>query len=173
MPVQYTGTDMRPYTTKHDDDLRLGASGGVTAEGCSCGATLREWIAVLNERLQHAASSVRDLADRVSISDGRAADGSNRLGGLESRVGGMDVRLGAVETRLSAVETRIGAVELRLGAVECQLGVVEERLSHTATKTWVLGCAVALLIAMLTGTLGGVWWMLQQYIAPLLRASAG
>jgi hypothetical protein len=37
----------------------------------------------------------------------------------------------------------------------------------------VLGCAVALLLATLSGTLGGVWWIVQQYIGPLLRASAG
>jgi len=54
-----------------------------------------------------------------------------------------------------------------------RLAVIEERLSHTATKSWILGYGVAVLFTMLTGILGGVWWILQQAIGPLLRASAG
>jgi hypothetical protein len=165
-------TDMHRYTTKHDNDLSLGDVHSATTESCPCSVTLREWLAVLNERLQHVTRSVRELADRMNLYDGQHADVSGRLGGVEGRLGTVETRFGAVETRLGAVESRLGAVESRLGAVEGRLGVVEERLGHTATKAWVLGCAVALLIGMLTGTLGGFWWIVQQYIGPLLRATA-
>jgi hypothetical protein len=32
---------------------------------------------------------------------------------------------------------------------------------------------VAVLAGSLVGTLGGFWWIIQQYIGPLMRASAG
>jgi hypothetical protein len=114
---------------------------------------------VLSERLQHVAGAVNDLTDRMNACGGHIAEVNGRLGAIESAFG--------------VVETRLGAVENRLVGVESRLGVVEERLNHTATKSWVLGCAVALLATMLTGTLGGVWWIIQQHIGPLLRASAG
>jgi hypothetical protein len=49
----------------------------------------------------------------------------------------------------------------------CRVAVLEERMSHTATKAWVLGGAVAVLVAMM----GGFWWIVQQYLSPLLRAA--
>ncbi|WP_107909778.1 hypothetical protein [Luteibacter sp. OK325] len=108
----------------------------------------------------------------MNVYDGQTADVGGRLGGVENRLGTLKHRFGAVEIRLGAVEDRLAGVEGRLGVVEGRLAVVEERLGHTATKAWVLGCAAALLIGMLTGTLGGFWWIVQQYIGPLLRASA-
>lgn len=48
-----------------------------------------------------------------------------------------------------------------------RVSVIEERLSHTATKSWVLGGA----IVVMTGTLSALWWITQQYLAPLLHAS--
>lgn len=49
-----------------------------------------------------------------------------------------------------------------------RVAVLEERMSHTATKAWVLGGAVAVLV----GVLGGFWWIVQQYLSPLLRAAS-
>lgn len=122
---------MHRYTTKHDDDLLPKPAPGEPVDTSSGGSSLREGLAVLNERLHHLASSVRDLAGRLCFAEENIAE------------------------------------------IRRRLAVIEERLSQTATKSWVLGCAVALLVAMLTGTLGGVWWIVQQYIGPLLRASAG
>jgi len=119
---------MQRYTTKHDDDLRLGSE---TLDDSLRGGPLSECLAVLNERIQHLTASVRELGGRLAFADENMAD------------------------------------------VRRRLAVIEERVSHTATKSWVLGCAVALLVATLGGTLGGFWWIVQQYIGPLLRASAG
>jgi hypothetical protein len=181
------GADMHRYTTKHEDDLRLGAPYSPSKEGWSCDTPLREWLAVLDERLRQVVSSVGDLAIRMDLLAKQNAEVPVRLGvtdmrmngidcrfdAVENRLCGVEGRLSGVETRLSGVEGRLSGVETRLSGVEGRLGIVEERLTHTATKTWVLGCAVALLLATLSGTLGGVWWILQQYIGPLLRASAG
>lgn len=49
-----------------------------------------------------------------------------------------------------------------------RFAVLEERISHTATKAWVLGGVVAVLI----GVLGGFWWIAQQYLSPLLQAAS-
>jgi hypothetical protein len=122
---------MHRYTTKHDDDLQLGSASSLHADDSPRGNPLREWPAVLNERLDHFSTAVRDLAGLLSFAEENMAD------------------------------------------VRRRLAVVEERLSHTATKSWVLGCAVAVLAGGLAGTLGGFWWIIQQYIGPLLRASAG
>ena len=122
---------MQRYSTKHDGDLRLGASPGLSTDDSPSGGSVREWLAVLNERFHHLAADVRDLAGRMSLAEENMAD------------------------------------------VRRRLAVIEERLSHTATKSWILGCGIAFLVTMLTGTLGGIWWMFQQFIGPLLRASAG
>jgi hypothetical protein len=167
------GADMHRYTTKHEDDLRLGAPYSPSKEGWSCDTPLREWLAVLDERLRQVVSSVGDLAIRMDLLAKQNAEVPVRLGVTDMRMNGIDCRFDAVENRLCGVEGRLSGVETRLSGVEGRLGIVEERLTHTATKTWVLGCAVALLLATLSGTLGGVWWILQQYIGPLLRASAG
>jgi hypothetical protein len=164
---------MHRYTTKHDDDLRLGASQSASRHDCSCDIPLRPWLAVLDERLRQVVNSVGDLASRMDLLAKQNAEIPVRLGVTDTRMNAIDCRFDAVENRLCGVEGRLGGVEGRLSGVEGRLGVVEERLSHTATKTWVLGCAVALLLATLSGTLGGVWWIVQQYIGPLLRASAG
>jgi hypothetical protein len=157
---------MHRYTTKHDDDLRLGASQSASRDDCSCDIPLRQWLAVLDERLRQVVNSVGELASRMDLLAKQNAE-------IPVRLGVTDTRMNAIDCRFDAVENRLCGVEGRLGGVEGRLSVVEERLSHTATKTWVLGCAVALLLATLSGTLGGVWWIVQQYIGPLLRASAG
>jgi hypothetical protein len=157
---------MHRYTTKHDDDLRLGASQSASRDDCSCDIPLRQWLAVLDERLRQVVNSVAELASRMDLLAKQNAE-------IPVRLGVTDTRMNAIDCRFDAVENRLCGVEGRLVGVDGRLGVVEERLSHTATKTWVLGCAVALLLATLSGTLGGVWWIVQQYIGPLLRASAG
>ena len=121
---------MHRYTTKHDDDLRLGSEPSLSTDDSLRDSPLRECFAVLNERIHHLSASVLDLGGRLNFADENVAD------------------------------------------VRRRLATIEERLSHTATKSWVLGCAVALLVATLSGTLGGFWWIVQQCIGPLLRASA-
>lgn len=59
------------------------------------------------------------------------------------------------------------ATKSAVTALASRIGVLEERMSHTATKAWVLGGAVAVLL----GVLGGFWWIVQQYLSPLLRAA--
>lgn len=60
---------------------------------------------------------------------------------------------------------RVGNLEQSGTQIRERLSTIEERLSHTATKAWVMGGAIVVLIAIL----GGFWWMAQQYLGPILR----
>ncbi|HXP00576.1 MAG TPA: hypothetical protein VN813_08730 [Luteibacter sp.] len=74
----------------------------------------------------------------------------------------------ATRTEVGEIGARVAVIEDRMErlATKAALAVFEERMSHTATKTWVLGGV----ITILAGLLGAVWWIVQQYLAPLLRA---
>jgi hypothetical protein len=96
-----------------------------------------------------------------------------RCGPLQEALAVLNERLHHVSVTVRDLAARLTFAEDNMSDILRRLAVIEERLSQTATKAWVLGCAVAVLLAMLTGTLGGVWWMFQQYVGPLMRASAG
>ncbi|APG03019.1 hypothetical protein BJI69_03255 [Luteibacter rhizovicinus DSM 16549] len=92
---------------------------------------------------------------------------------LQEALAVLNERLQHVSVTVRDLAARLTFAEDNRSDILRRLAVIEERLSQTATKAWVLGCAAAVLLAMLTGTLGGVWWMFQQYVGPLLRTSAG
>jgi hypothetical protein len=99
-------------------------------------------------------------------------DDVTRCAPLQEALAVLNERLHHVSVTVRDLAARLTFAEDNISDILRRLAVIEERLGQTATKAWVLGCAVALLLAMLAGTLGGVWWMFQQYIGPVLRASA-
>jgi len=114
--------------------------------------SLREFVFVLAERMRH-------MATRGEL---RAVE--QRLGG---RIDVLDGRMGQLEGRMDRIAVRMAGVEMSVMDLSGRVSVLEERISHTATKTWVLGGVVATLLAMV----GAFWWIVQQYLAPLLRAA--
>ncbi len=66
----------------------------------------------------------------------------------------------------SDMEARVSRLEEHVGKLREDVATIKERLSHTATKTWVLGGVVAVLVAVI----GGFWWITQQYLIPILHA---
>lgn len=56
-------------------------------------------------------------------------------------------------------------LEGRVRTVETDVTAIKTDMKHVATKTWVLLGVVSVLIAVI----GGGWWIVQQYLAPLLR----
>jgi hypothetical protein len=62
------------------------------------------------------------------------------------------------------MEARIAKLEDHVGKLREDVATGTERLKHVATKAWVMGGVIIVLL----GILGAVWWMAQQYLAPIL-----
>ena len=99
----------------------------------------------------------------------------NGIGHDSSRLS--SVSLGVEEASLREMLTVLSermkhlATRAELREVSGRMAVLEERVSHMPTKAWVLSSFVALLAAVLTAVLGGFWWIVQQYLSPLLQAA--
>lgn len=65
----------------------------------------------------------------------------------------------------SDLATRVGRLEGAVMKMSGDIGSIQAEMKHVATKTWVLGGVVAV---MLTVAAAG-WWMVQQYLGPILR----
>jgi len=63
------------------------------------------------------------------------------------------------------MEARVAKLEEHVGHLREDVATIKERLSHTATKAWIMGGVIVVLI----GVLGGVWWTAQQYLGPILQ----
>lgn len=63
------------------------------------------------------------------------------------------------------MEARITRLEEHLGTLREDVATIKERLSHTATKAWVMGGVIVVLVAVV----GGFWWIAQQYLIPILQ----
>ncbi|SEM83841.1 hypothetical protein SAMN02800694_1862 [Luteibacter sp. UNCMF331Sha3.1] len=129
--------------------------------------SLREFVCVLAERMRQMAtrSELRAVEHRL----GARIDGIEvRIDSLDARMDGLDARMDRLETRMDGLDVRMAGIESSVATLSGRVGVLEERVSHTATKTWVLSGVVATLISMA----GCFWWIAQQYLAPLLRAAS-
>ncbi|WP_077445388.1 hypothetical protein [Rhodanobacter sp. C05] len=60
---------------------------------------------------------------------------------------------------------RIAQLEQHCSDLRVDVATIKERLNHVATKAWIMGGVVIVLL----GILGGVWWMAQQYLGPILQ----
>jgi len=122
--------------------------------------SLREFVCVLAERMRQMAtrSELRAVEHRLGA----------RIDGIEVRIDSLDARMDRLETRMDGLDVRMAGIESSVATLSGRVGVLEERVSHTATKTWVLSGVVATLISMA----GCFWWIAQQYLAPLLRAAS-
>lgn len=69
----------------------------------------------------------------------------------------------------SDILSRLSSVERTLSDVRVDVGSVKTQLQHVATKTWIFGGVIAVLV----GLIGGFWWIAQQFLIPLLKAAGG
>jgi hypothetical protein len=88
-----------------------------------------------------------------------------RQGGFTG--GGQPPHDGNMEPRVARLETAVDRIDQDLTAIKVSIARIETRLENVATKTWVLGGAIAVLVALV----GGFWWIAQQYLAPILAAA--
>lgn len=67
-------------------------------------------------------------------------------------------------SQLNDILQRLGNVENKVGTIGNDLATITERVSHLPTKTAVYSIAGTFLV----GALGALWWVVQQFLAPLL-----
>lgn len=75
------------------------------------------------------------------------------------------IATGGNGTHDGGMEARLVRLEDHVGHLREDMATVKERLSHTATKAWIMGGVIVVLL----GILGGVWWTAQQYLIPILQ----
>lgn len=93
-----------------------------------------------------------------TVSNLRPGDGTLAGGSEPPHDGGM-------EARLARIESRVDRLTDQLADLRTDVATSTERLSHVATKAWVLGGLVATLLTII----GAAWWMAQQYLGPILQ----
>ncbi|HGM6772790.1 TPA: hypothetical protein ACKQAW_003385 [Stenotrophomonas maltophilia] len=90
--------------------------------------------------------------------------------------GGMEARIAKLESSMEYVQRDMGEVRLALVKLadevsqsRAELSAIRERLSHTPTKLdmWKAVAAILLPIG------AAVWWIVQQYLGPILARMAG
>lgn len=85
-----------------------------------------------------------------------SGSGGNTGGGGSSGGGEMDGRIRALESGMTDVKVALGKIETRLDFIE----------RNMVTKGHL---AIYALLTVLSVAAGG-WWIVQQYLAPILRA---
>ncbi|MEO8641884.1 hypothetical protein [Pseudomonas sp.] len=66
------------------------------------------------------------------------------------------------------MNTRITNLERDMTEVKVSLGKIETRLGYIETNMLTKGYAAILALVVGLGVFGGGWWIVQQYLAPLV-----
>lgn len=90
-------------------------------------------------------------------------------GDMEARVAVLEVSLDSLKTQVGDVKAAMGRIETETSALKTEVAVMRERLSHMPTKLE-MWTGVALVLSAVGG---GLLWMVQQYLGPLLAKAAG
>lgn len=81
--------------------------------------------------------------------------------------GGDGPQDGGMNPRVDRLERVVERIDGDLTNIKVSIGRIEAQMEHVSTKAWVLGGAIAVMVALA----GGFWWMAQQYLAPMLAAA--
>lgn len=97
-------------------------------------------------------------------------------GGGPPHDGGMEVRIAKLEVAVDYIQRDVSemrAALVKLGdssaAMQGDMSAIRERMTHMPTKLamWAAVGAVVVTVG------GGLWWIVQQYLGPLLTRAAG
>ncbi|MGJ8517972.1 hypothetical protein LMG33810_002331 [Carnimonas sp. LMG 33810] len=72
-----------------------------------------------------------------------------------------------LEQRVFKMEDTLGDARDRLKEVEIDVKHIK---TNMVTKGQVAGWALVGLLSLLGSVVGGLWWVIQQYLAPMLHA---
>jgi hypothetical protein len=84
-------------------------------------------------------------------------------GGEPPHDGGMNARIDRLDHVVERIEADISSIKVSIGRVETQM-------THVATKAWIMASVIIVLAGILVSVFGGLAWISQQYLAPLLRS---
>ena len=101
-----------------------------------------------------------NLSSKGGTEGGARGDGGVVPPGEPPHDGGMD-------PRVDRIERAVDRIDGDLTTIKVSIGKIETRMDSVATKTWVMGGAIAVLVALISGFA----WIAQQYLAPLLAAA--
>ena len=90
-------------------------------------------------------------------------------GGMEARVAALEISLQYVQRDVAEVRTGMTALQASASTLGSDVAVIKERLTHIPTKLG-MWAAVGLVVASVGG---GLWWIVQQYLGPILVKAAG
>jgi len=88
---------------------------------------------------------------------------------MEARVAKLEASAEYVQREVSELRRSVADLSAVVSSMRQDVATIKERLNHTPTslQMWLAVLAVIAPIG------GGLWWMVQQYLAPILAKAAG
>lgn len=105
-------------------------------------------------------------AKRSSVeSDG----GPPHDGGMEARLAKLEIDVDYIKRDVGEMRQALFKVADEMSAARVELATIKERLDHMPTKLsmWTAVAAIVFPVG------AGLWWIVQQYLGPLLAKAAG
>lgn len=102
--------------------------------------------------------------DRVASGGGPPQDG-----GVEARVAKLEVAVEYIQRDIAEMRSSTAKMADELAMAKADLAAIKVSLTHmpTTLQMWMAVGAVTLLVG------GGLWWVVQQYLGPILSKAAG
>lgn len=63
---------------------------------------------------------------------------------------------------------RVGRIETSITAITADVSSLKSDMKHVATKTWILWGVVVTLLGVFGSVFGGIAWLVQQYLGPIM-----
>lgn len=102
---------------------------------------------------------------------GPVADGTQppHDGGMEARVAKLEVAVEYIQRDVAEMRGSLDRLNNTTASIQTDLAVVKERLNHMPTTVAMWGAVAAVLIPIGAA----LWWIVQQYLGPILTKAAG
>lgn len=90
-------------------------------------------------------------------------------GGMEARVAKLEATVDYIQRDIAEMRSSTAKMADELATARADLAVIKVTLTHmpTTLQMWMAVGAVTLVVG------GGLWWLVQQYLGPMLAKAAG